>query len=148
MYSRNTFIPRDLNVLKAPQLPSNTHSLASTTVTIASPFKSSCADLSSLAGIESIGLPMSAFDHNMSSDEEELRENGVCHGKFASRQRLSREMSIESDDGVLCEHFDLFSNLLMEADRLSNGTGSHIKVQKLTTSKSTPYKTILRRTMM
>ena len=91
-------------------------------------------------------LPSGAFDHSGSSEEDAELEDAVCHGKFSSREKLSREISFESDDGLSPDNYALFLNLLTEADRLSNNTGSHVKIQKLTTSKSTPYKTILRRT--
>jgi hypothetical protein len=136
------------SILKAPILPATTASVASTTYTVSSPFKSSYGDLSSLEAIEPIQLPRAAFDYIDPIGEEIPIADGSRVGKFCARRMLSREMSIDSvlseDMETSEEATELLTRLLIEADRVSRNTGCHVKVQKLTTSRTSPYKTLLR----
>ena len=137
------------NILKAPVLPATTASVASTTYTISSPFKASYGDLTSLEAIEPIQLPRAAFEYfDPMPEESDNIPDGSRLGKFCAKRMLSREMSIDSvvsDDMETSEHTtELLTRLLLEADRVSRNTGCHVKVQKLTTSRTSPYKTLLR----
>jgi|LauGreDrversion4_2_1035121.scaffolds.fasta_scaffold179321_1 hypothetical protein len=136
-------------ILKAPVLPATAASVASTTYTLSSPLKASYGDLSSLEAIIPIQLPRAAFDDiEPILDEIDSHLNGSRLGKFCARRMLSREMSIDSvlsDDLEAPEEAtELLTRLLLEADRISRNTGCHVKVQKLTTSRTSPYKTLLR----
>jgi hypothetical protein len=120
-------------------------SVASTTITVSSPFKASFADLTALLDPEPLSLPIGAFENSeaLGFDEGES-ECGSRHGKFVSRG-LSRECSLDADaTEVDSDRFDLFTRLLKEADRISTLSGCHVKVKKLTMSKTCPYKTLLR----
>ena len=137
------------NILKAPILPATTASVASTTYTISSPFTASYGDLSSLEALEPIQLPRAAFEYSDSALEDTTQPtDGSRVGKFCAKRMLSREMSIDSvisDDMETSEDTaELLTRLLHEADRISRNTGCHVKVQKLTTSRTSPYKTLLR----
>jgi hypothetical protein len=122
-------------------------SVASTTVTMFSPFKASYTDLTSLVEPEPVSLPRGALLDSPSIQEDNFSpEGGSRHGKYVSRG-LSRECSWDGDNSDLePERAELFCRLLKEADRLSCNTGCHVKVTKLTTSKTCPYKTFLRHT--
>jgi hypothetical protein len=137
------------NILKAPILPATTASVASTTYTISSSFKASYGDLASLEAIEPMQLPRAAFEYvDPILEEEDQVQAGARLGKFCAKRMLSREMSIDSvvsDDMETPEEtVELLTRLLFEADRISRNTGCHVKVQKLTTSRTSPYKTLLR----
>jgi hypothetical protein len=149
MFGPSKVLEPDPVIHKAPQMPPTSLSVASTTLTISSPFKASFNDLSSLEGIPPIRLPHgaldTAFDSEANTDEQYA---GGWLGKFSAMRKVSREMSIDSvisDDGEMShDSAELCTRLLFEADRVSNCTGCHVKVVKLTTSKTNPYKTLLR----
>ena len=125
-------------------MPNNTLSVASTVATLASPFKASFADLSGLIEPEPISLPAGALEGYELHVDSLHPQTGSQHGKFVMRS-LSREFSIDTDSAEMdSERLELFSRLLEEGDRMSTKVGMHIKFQKLTTSKTSPYKTLLR----
>lgn len=118
---------------------------ASTTVTLYSPFKASYGDLSGLCAPEPLLLPAGCLDPSTDSfEDEQLCAQGSRHGKYSSRS-LSRELSLDSEQSdVDSDKSELFMRLLAEADRISSSTGCHIKVTKLTMSKTSPMKPLLR----
>lgn len=120
-------------------------SVASTTITITSPFKASFADLTALLDPEPLCLPVGALENSDTVGLDEMEcGGGSRHGKFVSRG-LSRECSLDGEGSeVESDRFELFTRLLKEADRISTVTGCHVKVSKLTMSKTSPYKTLLR----
>jgi hypothetical protein len=127
--------------------PSAGLSVASTTVTLYSPFKASYGDLRSLVQSEPLLLPSGALENNQGSrDEEDACDFGSRHGKYGSRS-LSREFSFDGEASeVEPETAELYMRLLAEADRITSKTGCHSKVTKLTMSKTRPQKTFLRHT--
>lgn len=142
---RRSKVP-DPIVWKSAPLPHTAGSVASTAVTSA--FKASYAtDLCDLGGIGSVTLPAGSLDARSSSEEGESGEEGSRYGKFA-RTACPRGYSIESrmsvDEADNSEELEIFSRLSIEADRMTRSSGCHVKVQKLTTSQSCPYKTLLR----
>ena len=130
-------------IWKDKSLQEATISVASTTFTQVSPYKASFSDLSELVPPEPLTLPPGSCDPLDESDVDVAGSDGSRLGKFVARS-LSREFSVDADDTVDAETLDLFFKLTLEGDRVSTSTGSHVKVRKLTTSKSSPYKTILR----
>jgi len=151
MFASNLGNDPDPVVIKAPNLPATSLSVASTTLTISSTSKTSFNDLSILEGIPQIRLPHGALTTSSESDFNagEDEEGGGRLGKFCTMRKLSREMSIDSvisedNDGTTIEMGELFTRLLLEADRVGHNTGRHVKVVKLTTSRTNPYKTLLR----
>ena len=138
---RNSKVP-DPVIWKGEALPMTSVSVASTTVTNCSPFKSSyAADLCDLGGIGEVFLPPGALDSNVSSSD--FGEEGSRYGKSAGRV-VTRGYSIESLGSIDPVAEEVFARLELEADRMSRFMGSHIKVEKLTTSKTHPYKILLR----
>jgi hypothetical protein len=131
-------------IWKNPGLQAAAVSVASTTVTLYSPFKASYADLSGLVEPEPLLLPVGALENIDSNQVEEANVGGGSrHGKFVSRC-LSRELSVDDDSEVESDRADLYNRLLEEADRAATKTGCHVKVRKLTMSKTSPYKILLR----
>ena len=122
-------------------------SVASTTVTLYSPFQASYGDLSGLVATEPLLLPPGSLDHHSDDFEDsQTSDHGSRHGKYISR-KVSRELSFDGESSdVEVETAELFMRLLVEADRQTSRTGCHVKVTKLTTSKANPQKTILRHT--
>lgn len=122
-----------------------TLSAASTTISHFSINPASYGDLSCLIEPASVLLPAGSMDNSDSCDEGDAYfQHGGRHGKFVSRS-ISRELSFDGDGSdIEPEQAELFTRLMMEADRLSTKTGCHVKVSKITTSKTSPYKTLLR----
>lgn len=137
-------------IWKGAPLPNTAGSMASTTVTMSSPFTMSyAADLCDL-GVSSVSLPAGSLDKCPSSDEKDIVYEGSRYGKCAGRSGPYRGGSIESmpsfDELDTTEKAEVFVRLSLEADRMSRSVGGHVKVEKLTTSKTCPYKVFLRRT--
>ncbi len=136
-------------IIKGPKLPSSVLSVSSTIASFTSHSKSSFCDLTALGNTEQLYLPSGAFDNWGPLLECDEGPDGNF-GKFVTKRMLSRELSIESvDDGNAYGDpvtVELFTNLLKEADRIIAFSGNHAKASKLTTSKSSPYKHLLRRT--
>jgi hypothetical protein len=132
-------------IWKEGSSPNGTLSVASTTVSHFSASKASYGDLSCLIEPSSLLLPPGSLEDNDLADEQSSSlEHGDRHGKFVARS-LSRELSFDGEGSdIEPERLELFTRLLAEADRVSVKTGCHIKVTKLTTSKTSPYKTLLR----
>jgi hypothetical protein len=134
-------------VVKCPALPASVYSVASTVASIPSKSRTSYCDLSAFGNGEQVLLPCAAFSNWDSMPDPDERQSGQF-GTYAARRMLSRELSIESVEdstGPSSSALELFTSLLNTADRISNSSGNHIRIQKLTTSKSVPYKTLLRR---
>lgn len=132
-------------IWKGEPLPMTSVSVASTTVTMSSPFKSSYAtDLCDLGGLGGLLLPNGALDNPPCIYGVESGDEGSRYGKSAGKL-CTRGYSIESVGSVDASSEEVFVRMELEAERMSKAVGSHIKVQKLTTSKTCPYKTLLRR---
>ena len=147
MINRKWAEERELSFRKRHSPWSTSQSVASTTVTVSSDYKSSCADLAGLVEPEPLTLPVGALSDRLSLDvnPDPTVGGGHRHGKFISRT-LSREYSLDADGSEgNSEMVELFTRLLIDADAVGTKRGSHVKVLKLTTSKTCPYKTLLRR---
>jgi hypothetical protein len=120
-------------------------SSTSTSNTLAASFKLSYCDLSGLIEPEPLMLPTGALneDLNIISDHEDT-ESGSRYGKFGTKAQ-PRQLSFDGGESELdSEISELFVRLLVEADRVTKETGCHIRFCKLTTSKSRPFKILLR----
>jgi hypothetical protein len=120
-------------------------SVASTTITFYYPFKASYGDLAGLVEPEPLMLPLGSLDRHLESEcSDSASDHGSRHGKYVSRS-ISREVSIDGESSdVEPETIELFTRLLLDADRITKNTGCHVKKTKLTTSKTSPQKTFLR----
>lgn len=130
-------------IWKDKSLEEGTLSVASTTFTRISPYKASFSDLSELVPPQPLLLPPGSCVALEASNETDGCYDGSRMGKYVVRS-LSRELSLDADDQISPETLDLLSRLMVEGDFVSTSTGCHVKVRKLTTSKSSPYRTILR----
>ena len=121
-------------------------SVASTCFTLSASIKASYSDLSGLVEPDPVMLPTGALEEpwDISPGCDEA-DDGCRYGKFGSRAQ-PRQLSFDgiNSDGSSTEVSELFMRLLSDADRVTGETGCHVRVQKLTTSKSRPYKTVLR----
>lgn len=130
-------------IWKDKSLQEGTISVASTTFTRISPYTASFSDLSELVPPGPLLLPPGSCVTLEASQETDGGNDGSRIGKYVARS-LSRELSLDADDQISPETLDLLSRLMVEGALVSTGTGCHVKVVKLTTYKSSRYKTILR----
>jgi len=124
-------------------MPRDFLSVASTSITFSSGQKASFSDLSGLIEPEPVLLPPGALDDEklIFSDHEDT-EDGSHYGKYGAKAQ-PRQLSFDecNSDSEISE---MFTRLLIDADRVTSGTGCHVQVRKLTTSKTRPFKTMLR----
>ncbi len=134
-------------IMKPPALGQTTLSNASTFASLDSIGRDRFVDLSDFDDRRApIFLPSGALD-DLECDA--VVQCGSAMGKFGERINAGRSISLDScsDDGCNDGDLDVFYRMLGEAERVRMNVGVHVKVTKLTTSRSKPYKTILRKSV-